>query len=119
VWEISPDLSKRFAVNGNGKPQIVTNHLLSSFDAKHLPDGNSFDRYRRLQKELADRKGKVTPQEASTINLCVAVPGGTLNAATLWHSVYDLKSKTMSVSFFMGKTKGGAERRTPYLPFKL
>jgi penicillin V acylase-like amidase (Ntn superfamily) len=119
VWEITPDLKRRFVVDGKGKPQIVTNHLLSQFDATHLPEGNSFDRYRRLQQEIRSRNGKVTPEEAGTINSCVAVPGETPTHATLWHSVYDLKARTMKVNFFLGKTPNGGERHSGYVSFNL
>jgi hypothetical protein len=118
VWEITPDLKRRFVTDGRGKPQIVTNHLLAQYDSTALPQGNSFDRFRRLQKEIASRRGRVTPEEASTINSCVAVQPGPWPSATLWHSVYDLRERSLKVSFWLGKD-GNRERRTPYLPFKL
>lgn len=118
VWEIAPDLSKQYVVEGNGKPQIVTNHLLSRFGTDSLPAGNSFDRYRMLQAELAEKVGKTTPDEVRTNNACVAVPPAVQGAATLWHSVYDLHDKTLKISFFLGH-ENDVERRTPYLLFKL
>lgn len=119
VWEITPDLKRRFVTDGKGKPQIVTNHLLAQFDATHLPEGNSFDRYRRLQAEIKSRNGKVTPEEAGSINSCVAVPAETPTHATLWHSVYDLRARTMKVDFFLGKRANGAEKRSGYQSFRL
>ncbi|MEZ0326564.1 MAG: C45 family autoproteolytic acyltransferase/hydrolase [Fimbriimonas sp.] len=119
VWEITPDLKKRYVTDGKGLPQVVTNHLLAEYNAENLPEGNSFDRFRRLQSEIAQRKGKVTPAEATTINACVAVPKDTQGHATLWHSVYDLKERSMSVSFFLGRDAAGIERRSPYYAFKL
>ncbi len=117
VWEISPDLKQRFVIEGKGKPQVVTNHLLSGFDATKLPEGNSFDRYRRLQEELAKRP-KHTPDEVATNNLCVAVPTNP-GHATLWHSVYDLEDRSMRVSFYLGIDKKGNARRSEYLKFEL
>lgn len=111
VWEILPDLSRRFVVNGNGKPQVVTNHLLS---ASGVEPGNSNDRFQRLQSELAARKSRVKPEETRTINTCVQVPTSARDAATLWHSVYDLKARSMSVNFFLGKG-----RRSAVYDFKL
>ncbi len=119
IWEITPDLKTRYVTDGNGMPQIVTNHLLANFDASNLPEGNSFDRYRRLQAEIANRKGKIRPEEASVINACVAVPKDAKDHATLWHSVYDLENRSMSVSFFLGRAAGGVERRSPYIDFRL
>jgi hypothetical protein len=117
VWEISPDLKRRMAVDGKGKPQIVTNHLISDFGTDKLPEGNSFDRYRALQAEIAKR-GQHTPEQASTNNLCVAVPTNPSHA-TLWHSVYDLEDRSMRVSFYLGIDSNGRARRTPYMKFQL
>lgn len=117
VWEITPDLKTRYQVEGHGNPQIVTNHLLGRYGTAKLPEGNSFDRYRRLTREIASRKATITPEEARTINQCVAVPKEAGAHATLWHSVYDLAERKVKVSFFLGRDPGRAERRTPYLEF--
>ncbi|MBS1724460.1 MAG: linear amide C-N hydrolase [Armatimonadetes bacterium] len=118
IWEISPDLKQRWMVPGEGKPQIVTNHRVSKYGTAKLPDGNSFDRFRRLQQEIAKKGGLLTPDEVRETNLCVAVPPVAAQAATLWHSVYDLKERTLKVSFFLGR-EDGKDRRTPYLEFRL
>ncbi len=117
VWEITPDLKTRYQIDGQGKPQIVTNHLLGKYGVDNLPQGNTFDRFRRLTREIADRKARVTPEEARTINQCVAVPKEANSSATLWHSVYDLAERKVKVSFFLGRDAKGEDRRTPYLPF--
>lgn len=106
-------------VDGGGSPQIITNHMVSTYGTGNLPSGNSFDRFRRLQQELAKRKSKYTPAEVKEINLCVAVPEQTRVAATLWHSVYDLKTQSLKVSFCLSRADEAKERRTPYLSFKL
>lgn len=117
VWEITPDLKTRYQIDGHGKPQVVTNHLLGRYGTENLPQGNTFDRYRRLTREIAARKAKVTPQEVRTINQCVAVPKEARAAATLWHSIYDLAERKVKISFFLGRDSQGEERRTPYLEF--
>lgn len=106
-------------IDGRGKPQIITNHSIHKYDANKLPNGNSFDRYRRLQQEIANRKNRVTPAEVKEINYCVAVPADVKVHATLWHSVYDLKDKTLKVSFCLSRSDEAKERRTPYLSFRL
>jgi penicillin V acylase-like amidase (Ntn superfamily) len=113
VWETRADLSRRFTVEGKGAPQIVTNHLLGQYNAQNLPSGNSFDRYRSLQGELAKRKTH-SPAQVRENNFCAAVPKEASGHATLWHSVYDLQSKTMQVSFYLG-----TGRRTEYFEFAL
>jgi hypothetical protein len=117
VWEVTADGKQRFIVDGKGKPQIATNHLLSKFGTENLPEGNSFDRFRRLTSEVSSRKAKVTPIEVLTINHCVAVPKEASDAATLWHSVYDLKDRKVKISFFLGRDAKGNDRRTPYMEF--
>jgi hypothetical protein len=117
VWEITPDLKSRYQVDGRGKPQVVTNHLLGRYGTDKLPEGNSFDRFRRLSREITDRKSRVTPEEVRTINQCVAVPREARGAATLWHSVYDLAERKVKISFFLGRSSNGEDRRTPYLGF--
>ncbi|MBS1715390.1 MAG: linear amide C-N hydrolase [Armatimonadetes bacterium] len=118
VWELTPDLKERTVVDGKGLPQIVTNHRLSKFGTSGLPQGNSFDRYRKLESEIQRQGGKLSPDAVRSTNLCVAVPPSAQGAATLWHSVYDLDDLTLKVSFFLGH-EDGKERRTPYLEFKL
>jgi predicted choloylglycine hydrolase len=117
VWEITPDLKKRFVIDGAGKPQIVTNHLLGVYGEQNLPEGNSFDRYRRLKHEIMNRHESVSEAEALSINQCVAVPKEAKGAATLWHAVYDLSARKVKISFFLGRNAQGADRRTPYLDF--
>jgi penicillin V acylase-like amidase (Ntn superfamily) len=117
VWEIAPDLTRRFVVDGGGAPQVVTNHLLSRFPGE-LPQGNSFDRYRRLQARIREIGPKLTPEQVASTNACAAVPAGAQGAATLWHSVYDLAGRTLRVSFWLGR-RDGTERRTEYLEFRL
>lgn len=117
VWEITPDLKTRYQVDGHGKPQVVTNHLLGKYGTNALPQGNSFDRFRRLTREIADRRARVTPEEVCTINQCVAVPKEARGAATLWHAVYDLADRKVKVRFFLGRDSKGEDRLTPYLEF--
>jgi penicillin V acylase-like amidase (Ntn superfamily) len=74
VWELTPDLKERSVVDGAGRPQIVTNHRISKFGTKDLPEGNSFDRYRRLQSEIDKLGLKLSPSAVRETNLCVAVP---------------------------------------------
>jgi hypothetical protein len=117
VWEITPDLERRFVVDGGGAPQVVTNHLLSQFEGE-LPEGNSFDRYRRLQAGIRAIGPKLTPDQVRSTNECAAVPVAAEGAATLWHSVYDLADRSLRVSFWLGE-QDGRQRRTEYLEFRL
>ncbi len=96
----------------------MTNHSIAEYGTSNLPKGNSFDRYRALQDEIK-AKGKFTPDEVKTNNFCVAVPTTVHVAATLWHAVYDLQERSVSISFCLSKADEATERRTPYMKFKL
>jgi len=118
IFEVGAD-GKHYIIDGNHAPQIVTNHSIAEYGTTNLPEGNSFDRYRRLQQELAKRNGKFTPTEVKEINYCVAVPTSVHVAATMWHAVYDLSSKSVNISFCLSRPDEQQERRTPYLAFQL
>lgn len=118
IFEVGPD-GKHYFFNGGGKPQFVTNHSIAEYGTDNLPKGNSFDRYRRLESELAKRTGKYSVEDMKTINRCVAVPAQVQGAATLWHAVYDLSAKSVEISFCLSRADEAAERRTPYFKFAL
>ncbi len=57
--------------------------------------------------------------EVKVINYCVSVPGQVRVAATLWHAVYDLTDRSVSVSFCLNRADEEQERRSPYLSFRM
>lgn len=118
IFEVGAD-GKHYVFDGNKKPQIITNHSIAEYGTEGLPQGNSFDRYRMLQDQLAQRNRKLTPVEVKEINYCVAVPKEAQVAATMWHAVYDLQDRSMIVSFCLSRSDEKEERRSPYLSFKL
>ena len=118
IFEIDAE-GRHYIFDGDGKPQIVTNHSIAEYGTTNLPSGNSFDRYKMLQSELGAKKGKFTPVEVKENNFCVAVPESVQVAATLWHAVYDLKDRSVIISFCLSRADEPKERRTPYLSFKL
>jgi len=118
IFEVGGD-GKHYIIDGGHKPQIITNHSIAEYGTANLPQGNSFDRYRRLQEELAKRNNKFTPTEVKEINYCVAVPTQARVAATMWHAVYDLTDRSVIISFCLSRADETDERRTPYLSFKL
>lgn len=118
IFEVDAN-NQHHVIDGKGLPQLVTNHSIAEYGTTNLPQGNSFDRYRRLQKEIADRKGRVTPAEVKEINYCVAVPEGVMKAATLWHAVYDVTDRSVKISFCLSRSDEAKQRRTPYLSFRL
>jgi len=127
VFEYAPDLSKRYFVEGKGQTQVVTNHPLHRFEKEPMPgedpEYGSFSRYRRLQKEIAER-GKMSDADIKATNACVMArftpPGanGRPLGRTLWHSVYDLEARTLEVDFYLGEERG-SQRRSGYRKFSL
>jgi predicted choloylglycine hydrolase len=135
VWEHTIEGNNPKIVDGGGKTQIVTNHLLSDFPAvkeserEPFPAG-TFYRYCTLQAEIDKRKGKLSMDDIKAINGEVQA-GPHMNGAqarpdprpgrTLWHAIYDLHALTLDVSFYMGEQPGApkGQRRTGYLHLSL
>lgn len=130
VWEVSVPEGKRSIVEGAGKPQVVTNHLLSEFKN---PDeriesfrGGTFNRYCRLRDGIKKMGGKLSIDQIKRLNESVragpptAVKGGK-TGRTLWHSLYDLKERTLEVDFYLGEAEGavGGQKRSGYKRFPL
>ncbi|MEI8281109.1 MAG: C45 family peptidase [Armatimonadota bacterium] len=130
VIEWSIPENKWSAVKGDGKPQIVTNHLVSQFPNRaSFPDdprpSGSFNRFCRMQDQVSGVDGELGLDQIKAINQSVAagpsISRDPKNGRTLWHSVYDLKAKTLEVSFYLGESTDGTGhvRKSPYLTFKL
>ena len=41
-----------------------------------------------------------------------------LGARTIWHALYDLESRQMEISFYLGDNPDGTDRRSPYQTFQ-
>jgi hypothetical protein len=132
IFEFSPTRERTFIVDGNG-PQCITNHLVYKYnDANNVPDGlkESFNRLEILRKAVKSG-GKFSIEQIKEINSRVAVPPYISQnpqfppARTLWHSIYDLDEKKLSVKFYLGeepdpKDKSKAILRySPYIDFQL
>jgi hypothetical protein len=127
VWEHGVPDNRPHVVRGDGRPQIVTNHLLSEFSdpEKRIEPfaGGSFNRYCRMRDQLAKHHGPLGKEEMKRINQSVQArwqgqSGQRILGRTLWHSLYDLQSRTLEVSFYLGEG-ADAPRRSPYLKFGL
>jgi hypothetical protein len=135
VWEQSYRRNQEFIIDGGGEPQITTNfmqHLHAATD--ELPEephpAGSFNRFRRLQSEIADRADELTLEDVKTVNRCVAIEFGEPAAdqvvgRTLWHAVYVPERRELHVDFYLGEHADGAAeptgriRRSGYQTFTL
>jgi hypothetical protein len=130
VWERTIPDGKRHVVSGGGKPQVVTNHLVSQFakpdEHKEPYPAGSFNRYCKLRDGIAAKSDKLSLEEIRALNVGVqagptAAMKGRNIGRTLWHSIYDLHENSLEVSFYLGEDESSSsgQKRTDYLKFKL
>ena len=135
VFEFSPLRNRTFIVDGTG-PQCITNHLISKYQRlddvpeKNQNIGYSFSRLNILQ-EACKQGDKFGLDEVKAINVKVAAPPfvsidpATAPFRTLWHSIYDLDEKKLSVKFYLGEKPDPKDKKkvifnyTEYIEFKL
>lgn len=126
-WDVAK--KKLHVTEGGKKPQVVTNHLLFAHpDSLGRADdgpGGSFTRYKKLRKAI-DPRGKMSKAEIIQFHESV-MPRGSGAAVsqpvgrTLWHSLYDLEDRSLSISFYLRDDPGAplGQVRTPYKTFRL
>ena len=126
VWEYSIDRKHRYAVDGKGAPQWVTNHPVHpracpTADSTHASQTGSLARYRRLNDEIDKAPTKRSLDDIKHANRCVrAVGQGTVPTRTLWHAIYDCQDKSLEIDFYLGENgASGKEKRSGYLHFRL
>ncbi len=135
VFEFSPVRDKNIVVDGDGL-QYITNHLISKYQtADQVPEGNhnireSFSRLETL-RAACGKGGGFGLSEIKNINTKVAIQPYISNdrvyapARTLWHAVYDLDKRKLSVKFYLGEQPDSKNRRkaiinySDYLNFSL
>lgn len=133
VFERTVPTGERHMVDGKGKSQVVTNHLLSTYGdvdkSKAEPfGGGSFNRYCALRDGIAAQEGKITLGTIKELNQAVQAgphmmpsdaPPNPKPGRTLWHSVYNLTERTVQISFYLGEDpkEPKGQRRTDYLEF--
>jgi predicted choloylglycine hydrolase len=128
VFEFSPSRNRTFIVDGTG-PQCVTNHLISKYQRlDDVPEKNqnmmrySFSRLNILH-EACKQGDKFGLDEVKAINLKVAAPPFASNDPaiaphrTLWHSIYDLDERKLSVKFYLGEEPEPKDKRKVLLKY--
>ncbi len=127
VFEFSPLRNRTFIVDGTG-PQCVTNHLISKYQRlddvpeKNQNIGYSFSRLNILH-EACKQGDKFGLDEVKAINMKVAAPPfasndpATAPFRTLWHSIYDLDEKKLSVKFYLSEEPDPKDKRKALLKY--
>lgn len=135
IFEFSPLRNRTFTIDGTG-PQCVTNHLVSKYKTiKQVPEENnnikeSFGRLETLSRACR-KNGLFGINEIKNINAEVAIQPYISNdrvyapGRTLWHSIYDLDERKLSVKFYLGEKPDPKDKKkvifnyTEYIEFKL
>ncbi|MEU6643721.1 C45 family peptidase [Saccharomonospora sp. NPDC046836] len=111
-------------IDANDAALCVTNHLLHRHrDLAQLPEDNAetmltYQRYRTL-RERTDRarlSGTALRETLDAVRI-TAANAQDYPARTLWRSVLDLGSRTMSTHFYLGDDPDGAPRYSEELSF--
>lgn len=131
IWEYSAGHNREYVTDGNGQPQIITNHPIYKYKSvddlpKQEPGGGSYYRLRKMHEEITKVGSKHSLDNIKHTNFCVravepAVPQGRKPNRTLWHSLYDVRDLTLQVDFYLGEepSADAASCRSGYLAFKL
>jgi hypothetical protein len=113
VWEYSHAHNKEYIIEGDGRPQIMTNFLLHRYQSvEEMPEedeelGRPFSRYRTLRRAIEAQSGKLTPEFMKQANACVAFDDKSFlrpaaaPTRTLWHDLYDTDERSMEVDFYL------------------
>lgn len=127
VFEFSRHRNQSHVMEGDGI-QCVTNHLLSNPEVSDAPK-ESIERLDILKSltvakttftldEIKEVHSKVTPWMP---DYCPSWP----TSRTLWHSIYDLDSRSMKVKFYLGEMKDPRDEKrivtkySEYVEFRL
>jgi hypothetical protein len=144
VYENSTGRNTQYVIDGNGKPQVVTNFQLHKHSTpEQMPDStltfetNAFWRYQTLLNRVSHHQQRLTADDLKTNNASVNIMrmletmsenptqkgiAAGVDSRTLWHSLYDQKNGTAEFSFYLGEDVHDGirtERRSDYLKFAL
>lgn len=142
VYENSTGRNVQHVIDGDGRPQVVTNFQLYQHPIRaQMPGGpptfetNAYWRYQTLSNVLERHPGPFTPEDMKRDNACVNIkamleqmkPDASaaqlstrLRPRTLWHGIYDQQALTVQLSFYLSDgPEGRGERRSEYLEFAL
>jgi hypothetical protein len=144
VYEHSTGRNVQHIIDGNGRPQAVTNfqlhrhHTRGSMPGDRLTfETNAFWRYARLEERIQQPGARFTEAGMKATNYCVGVAelfrtlegdpaqnsiAAASTARTLWHSLYNVDARTVAFDFYLGdRIPGNAttELRSGYHEFSL
>ncbi len=121
VFEKSPSGNRIIPTKEDGEPLVMTNFALSRFDhTDALPEGDGleqgfvYERYRTVKRALETQEPITRARlagiarEASFDVLCGPRAQGDLHPIrTVYTSIYDIESRAMDLSCYLGETEAG------------
>ncbi|GAB3565941.1 hypothetical protein GCM10027445_11970 [Amycolatopsis endophytica] len=124
VWERAPGGAEYIHDLADG-PLCLTNHPLHRYPAaSDLPPDNeetmrTFHRYRTIAEEVGEglQSAESLREALSKVAITAATADG-LPARTLWRSVFDVPTATMSTHFYLGDAEDGIPRYSEELSFR-
>ena len=138
VWEYSHAHNKEYIIDGNRKPQIVTNFLLHRYNTLNdIPKNNNefycyYNRYRTIHDEIQKNPEKISMEEIKKSLSLVSFQKERfspdtlppLNSArTIYNSIYNCNDRSLDIAFHMGDKEddNSEDERTysEYLHFQL
>lgn len=136
VWEFSPTRNAELIIDGNQRPQVLTNHLLHYYTSlDDLPQddfgASTYQRCRALTGFIENNAPPFNREQITAFNAAVAITDESypkpqpVPDRTLWQTLYDAEALTMDVDFYLGDDVLSTEplkrkpRRSGFLQFKL
>jgi len=113
VWEYSHAHNKEFIMDGKDMPQIVTNFLLHRYESiQDIPKASDekacpYNRYRLLHETIKEHNEKLSMDFIKETNARVFIEKSSfidpteIPVRTLLHSIYDIESRRLEVSFYL------------------
>lgn len=112
VWEYSHNHNKEFIIDGDNRPQVVTNFLLNRYksleDLPKITDEKccSYNRFRVLH-DCVKSKNDCSLDFIKETNKKVFFNAISCNnqtiTRTIWNSIFDANDRSMEISFYLGE----------------
>lgn len=130
IWEMSHGRNREFIFDGNeNSPLVLTNFPLFRYQTpSELPLSDErlsmYNRYFYLTESLKANNSPYNLNYIKELHKSVAFDDtstlreSSLPSRTLWHSIYDIENKKLSVDFYLGE-EGKKIKRSGYIDFNL
>lgn len=136
VWEHAHGHNVEYILDGEGLPQVVTNHPLYCIPSQQPSPtkgenrggtyrADSYERYQTISQAIESHSGMYSVDFLKETNACVFADDAMQQeytkatglepasaVRTLWHSIYDTQERSLEVSFYL-RDEPGADEQLP------